>query len=351
MSAKNKKNPQTNPSSNDQTPSPDARVWGGFIASIREWGDALVIAYLLAMFIRMFVAELYKIPSPSMTPTLLGTEMPRNGVGYYDVNEDGKKDLILRSGSSSYASQLDAYTLEENGRYNYAGEVQGNLYYDIQEEEERLNKITQKKSNVFAAAMGWVTGIFSSETEDDVLINDRIAQRQDRILVGKFLYWFSPPERGDIVVFKTPAFFDRRKPIYIKRVVGLSEEELSFEPAEGPPGHETSMSRLMVNGKRVETPSFFQQQLYETRDQGHISENKRLPYTTYRDYDTGVGYATDIVSIDVPKDSVYVFGDNTISSLDSRYWGKVPFSYLRGRAVFRYNMRYFPFTKFPGFLK
>ena len=37
----------------------------------REYGEAMIIALLLAIFIRTFFVQAYKIPSGSMEPTLL----------------------------------------------------------------------------------------------------------------------------------------------------------------------------------------------------------------------------------------------------------------------------------------
>lgn len=40
---------------------------------------------------------------------------------------------------------------------------------------------------------------------------------------------------------------------------------------------------------------------------------------------------------DVAEDEVYLFGDNQLSSSDSRYWGGVPLNHIRGKAIFRYK--------------
>ena len=50
---------------------------------VREYAEAIIIALLLAFFIRTFVVQAFKIPSGSMIPTLLvGDHILVNKFGY-----------------------------------------------------------------------------------------------------------------------------------------------------------------------------------------------------------------------------------------------------------------------------
>jgi signal peptidase I len=51
-----------------ESAAPEARARRKSVA--REWLEALAVAVLLALFIRTFVVQAFKIPSGSMIPTL-----------------------------------------------------------------------------------------------------------------------------------------------------------------------------------------------------------------------------------------------------------------------------------------
>ncbi|MBC8317686.1 MAG: signal peptidase I [Desulfobulbaceae bacterium] len=74
---------------------------------VREYAEAIVIALILALFIRTFVVQAFKIPSGSMIPTLLigdhllvnkfvyGIKNPFTGSTWISLGTPDKKDIIV----------------------------------------------------------------------------------------------------------------------------------------------------------------------------------------------------------------------------------------------------------------
>jgi len=116
---------------------------------------------------------------------------------------------------------------------------------------------------------------------------------QERVLVNKFVFKFKlrEPQPGDIIVFKYPRQPNRD---FIKRVVAVAGDTVEMRGGE-----------VYVNGEPFpEAPTV------------------RLS-------------AGDYGPVVVPPDSVFVLGDNRSNSEDSRYFGEVPLSHIRGLAVAR----------------
>lgn len=136
----------------------------------------------------------------------------------------------------------------------------------------------------------------------------------DHILVNKFIYGVkipylnktlipvSEPHRNDVVVFVYPV--DKSKD-FIKRVIGLPGDRI-----------EISGKKIYINGK------LFNDAHGVYTDQFRTANNL--------DGQTHFGPVT------VPQNSLFVMGDNRDHSYDSRYWGFVPLSYVKGEAFFIY---------------
>ncbi|HEX2739555.1 MAG TPA: signal peptidase I [Rubrobacter sp.] len=116
----------------------------------------------------------------------------------------------------------------------------------------------------------------------------------DRVLVNKFIYRFTEPTRGDIVVFES---VDNPEEDLIKRVVGLPGDRIAVRNG-----------RLFVNGEPQKEPY----------------TNKRLPDRSF------------FAQVTVPKDHIFVMGDNRANSADSRVFGPLPEENIEGEAFVRF---------------
>ncbi|MCK9294218.1 MAG: signal peptidase I [Desulfobulbaceae bacterium] len=176
---------------------------------IREYLEAIIIALILALFIRTFVVQAFKIPSGSMIPTLL--------IG----------DHIL------------------------------------------VNKFCYGIKNPFTGET-WIP--------------------------------LGTPERLDVVVFKYP---ENPSQDFIKRVIGL-------------PG-----DRIEIHNKKV----YINGNLLNVKYAVHMDPNIYPGPNPPRD---------NFGPVTVPPHSLFVMGDNRDNSHDSRFWGFVDYTALKGKAFMLY---------------
>ena len=118
----------------------------------------------------------------------------------------------------------------------------------------------------------------------------------DRILALRTSYWFSSPERGEIVVFRYPDD-PSGDTLFVKRVIGVGGDTVEVRNDE-----------VLVNGEVLDEPYIREQ-----------TEGNFGPYT-------------------VPEGHYFMMGDNRNQSLDSRYWTNtyVPEDEILGKVVLRY---------------
>jgi signal peptidase I len=178
----------------------------------REYFESLVIAVILALFVRTWVFQAFKIPTGSMEQNLL--------IG----------DHLI------------------------------------------VNKMT------FAPTM---TGL------------------ERAILPGRAIH------RGDVIVFKYPVEPDRD---FVKRVIGLPGDKL-----------ELHRKKIFINGKALDEP-YVQFLEPPSTDGPPHADDLREEYGP----------------VTVPAGQYFMMGDNRDNSQDSRFWGFLPESYIKGQALFIY---------------
>ena len=108
------------------------------------------------------------------------------------------------------------------------------------------------------------------------------------VIVLKAVYWFHPPQTGDIIVLQYP---NDPKQNFIKRVIGTPGDVVAVRD-----GH------VFVNGHALDEPYIAQQPAYTT------------------------------TSLTVPAGKYWVLGDNRNNSNDSHVWGFLPANEVIGKA-------------------
>ncbi len=136
----------------------------------------------------------------------------------------------------------------------------------------------------------------------------------DRILVNKRPFRDGFPERGDVVVFRTPP--SEAGHTWIDRVIGVAGDRIVIKGRE-----------IEVNGKKLERERVLRESIAQIRKQveGYVyyeSHAGRRYRVLFAD-DSFDGSAMDEINVTVPDRSVFVIGDNRDLSKDSRHIGSI----------------------------
>ena len=274
----------------------------------RENCEVILVAIVIAVGIRSYFLQPFKIPTGSMQPTLNGI------IGH--PNSEPSPNLLRQA--------VEFVLLGRN-------------YIDVvSREDDQIFEIVPKKIAFFFTFSRLVCEHqnFLVYASPDTLRQDfnvspgRLVHRGeviargaidtgDQVFVDKCSYNFVKPDNGDVFVFRTnniPAIRPdpiAGPPFYIKRLAGLPGDQLRIDPPF-----------LYINGKKA---------------QGYGFERVMSARPPYRGYAQGHEYlARPDQTFTVPNDGYFAMGDNSYNSFDSRYWGPVPLENLVGRGLFVY---------------
>lgn len=137
---------------------------------------------------------------------------------------------------------------------------------------------------------------------DFLLVNKLVYTNTDNP-IDKLVLPRRQVRRQDIVVFKYPNELNKD---FVKRVIGLPGETV-----------EISAKAVSINGKPLEEP-------YKVHNDSQVIGKN--DYYQYAD-----SIRDNYGPVTVPEGHIFVMGDNRDNSADSRYWGFLPLSYLKGR--------------------
>jgi signal peptidase I len=269
----------------------------------RERMETLVVAAAVAMSIRTYFVQPFKIPTGSMQPTL-------NGVRIEDQSARRWMDIPPLSWVG-WALFGEGYVEVKARRAGYLAEqaltVEDGMVVFVDGVGHRVRRNMKLRVNPGAPV-----------ARGTVLASGRVSMG-DHIFVNKVRYNFTRPGRGDVFVFDTslvkhPAI--RNDSFYIKRLVGLPRETIRIEAPY-----------LVADDRRVLDPYPFRRMVEDPEYPGY-QPAAGSPRTEWK---LGAG-------------EYLPMGDNQPSSLDGRYFGAVPDRSIVGPAFWVY----WPFTRHWG---
>src|ERR1041385_3964032 len=285
----------------------------------RENCEVILVAIVVAVGIRSYFLQPFKIPTGSMQPTL-------NGIIGHSTTATAPN--LLR--------QIGGFVVL--GR-NYINVVSRQDDQVVQLEPKKFlffftfSRLTCEHQQYLVYAppetLGHDFNVFPGRVcRHGEVIARGYVDTGDQVFVDKVSYNFVKPHRGDVFVFRTNHILGIREdaetgaPFYTKRRAGL-------------PGHTRGIPPpfLYVDGKIADGYGF-----------RRVMEAK----FSYRGYASGGNYlAEPNRSFVVPKHAYFAMGDNSYNSYDSRYWGPVPDENLVGRGL----LVYWPFSRHWGLIR
>jgi signal peptidase I len=324
-------------------------------ASYRENIEVFLVALAVAMGIRTFFVQPFKIPTGSMQPTLFGV------VSTPDLTY---KRAMSPQALAEQINKRDA--LEFPGGWQRVKDwFAGISYLEVKAKTDgTLDRINAPvgirvfnfwqtltiggKTHVILfppdygqSDLGKRTGVELGQVfnKGDTVIRMKI-QAGDHLFVDRLTYNFRNPTRGEIAVFQTGGIQHWQMPqdqFYIKRLVGLGGDKIQI----GNDRH------LIINGQRLDktTPHF--EGVYSF-DPAQPSQDSQFSGTV-NDF-VGAQFARPGLAplfpdesrvVELAPDQLMVMGDNTMNSFDSRSWGSFPATNVIGRQFFVY----WPLTK------
>lgn len=320
-------------------------------AGIRENIEVLLVAIAVAMAIRTFIAQPFKIPTGSMQPTLYGvTSNPDFSHGFmasdgslrptpdFEIPPFWKRFFIYWFSGVGY----DRVVAAEDGVMESTEDVPKkfllfNLCQDF--------RVGSKSYRVWFPPDNLLkrSGLLDRfgrpnprrfKQGDDIIKLKSISG--DHLFVDRLTYNFRRPTRGEIVVFETKNIQgmpeSQQGQFYIKRLVALGNEEVRI----GDDRH------LVINGSRLDasTPHFGGVYSFAPKDpprdsrfSGHVNETVARALNMNN---LAPLFETQTNVFTVPENHYMVMGDNTLNSFDSRGWGPFPRENVIGKSWFVY---------------
>lgn len=293
---------------------------------MREYVDVFAVAVMVAFGIRGLFLQPFQIPTGSMQPTLFGIHFVEAGA-FPRLGKLGEEVIFGASRAEAKVKapgMFDPESFRAVSAFPWGTDTVfriGNESYKLPGEPEKVREYCPLAENY-------------SYNTGEPLCNGWLSSG-DHLFVDRYSHHLAGWKRGDVIVFNTEGIIYNGVPLanrgyyYIKRLIGLSGDTLQIK---------NNMVWVKPEGEKEFrpitdfNPAFAKIYSFKGGYHGHLNIPGQIldsPESTFT----------------VPSDCYFAMGDNSISSLDSRYWGVVPRKNVVGKGFFvfwPFNRRWGP---------
>lgn len=279
-------------------------------STIRDYVESIGAAILIALALRAFVVEAFKIPSSSMYPTLeigdhifvnkfiYGLRIPWTDTKLFEFRAPKRGEVIVFKMPCEPDRDYIKRVVAVGG-----------------------DKVEVRCNVVYVNGVAVQSELVSEHlTYEDLETQDSSAQGGDDLL--------QPAARNDGWVWRDVSAYRETLPDGTSYVIYDSQhrptrdsqrkQNLAPSPLERDKDFPLDVIRSCANPERAAPVNVAAQQPGKIEVMGPPPADECAPYKHYV----------------VPDNHVFVMGDNRANSNDSRYWGSVPVQNIKGKALF-----------------
>ena len=319
-------------------------------AGFRENVEVLLVAIAVAMAIRTFFLQPFKIPTGSMQPTLYGITQ-ENLIDHPEV----KFPNFISQFCSFWFNgvQYKEVVAKADGPITARDEApQRFLLFNLQQHfwiDGVKHTVWFPPDNLWArAGIGEYAQSRTFKKGEDVIRLKTFSG--DHLFVDRFTYNFRRPKRGEIIVFQTDNIEymrpDQWGQFYIKRLVALGSEQVRIGNDRRLIINEQKLSAATPHFERVYSEQALTRPPEDSQYSGHVNEAVAEQYAKgglapfFPDENhhrmSPNQQPAEPGPYPVPPNHYMVMGDNTMNSSDSRSWGSFPRERVIGKSCFIY---------------
>jgi len=312
--------------------------------------EVFFVAIVVALGIRAYFLQPFRIPTNSMYPTLNGItggalekekwpSLPLRGVqqlthgkNFFSLKVDQESSIVsiqdyqfLRFFSRVKVTFSSGQVETFSGSATSLWRAGLTAFYDelIKKQSPGLwaqlkHQSIDYRTGQYSAGGGKFISPYTIPADTTIL--EGFTQSGDLIIVDKVSYHFKSPKQDDVLVFDTRGIkhieAENKKngtppSHYIKRLIGTPGQHITIQPIKHDDPNYPNGGIITRDGQNATDPGILRVQ---------TCENK------YHGYHRSLGSITDIKLDDKPSTGLseyWAMGDNSYKSSDSRVWGSV----------------------------